>query len=98
MPGAVFALRLRRTRFRLTADFAHADARAKALAAWLATTLRVDVASIAPASSDASFRRYFRVTLATPLPQCPDATLIAMDAPPPQEDCRPYVHVAAPRS
>lgn len=94
MPGAVFALRLRRTRFRLTADFAHADARAKALAAWLATTLRVDVASIAPASSDASFRRYFRVTLATPVPQCADPTLIAMDAPPPQEDCRPYVHVA----
>ncbi|HEU4663571.1 MAG TPA: phosphotransferase, partial [Dokdonella sp.] len=34
------------------------------------------------------------MTLATPLPQCADLTLIAMDAPPPQEDCRPYAHVA----
>ncbi|HEX4984957.1 MAG TPA: phosphotransferase [Burkholderiales bacterium] len=43
--------------------------------------------TLAPASADASFRRYFRVTL-------PGETLIAMDAPPPQEDCRPFVHVA----
>ena len=43
-----------------------------------------------PASSDASFRRYFRVdTNGTP------ASLILMDAPPPQEDCRPFVHAAA---
>ncbi|MGE5170401.1 MAG: aminoglycoside phosphotransferase family protein [Rudaea sp.] len=79
---------------RLSPEIAHADARAEALAGWLATTLPVGIASIAPASADASFRRYFRVTLAAPLPQCPDTTLIAMDAPPPQEDCRPYVHVA----
>jgi hypothetical protein len=44
-------------------------------------------AQIAPASADASFRRYFRVTLA-------GATWIAMDAPPAQEDCRPFVDVA----
>ncbi|MFX5530181.1 phosphotransferase, partial [Acinetobacter baumannii] len=44
---------------------------------------------IRPASADASFRRYFRVTL-------PDgSTHIAMDAPPPQEDCRPFVAVRA---
>jgi len=43
--------------------------------------------SIAPASADASFRRYFRVTLLR-------STLIAMDAPPPQENCRPFVVVA----
>ncbi|HZP91615.1 MAG TPA: phosphotransferase [Burkholderiales bacterium] len=42
---------------------------------------------LAPASSDASFRRYFRVFFN-------DATLIAMDAPPPQEDCRPFVKIA----
>src|SRR5690606_107258 len=40
-----------------------------------------------PASSDASFRRYFRL-------QAGDRSLIVMDAPPPQEDCRPFVHVA----
>lgn len=42
---------------------------------------------VQPASADASFRRYFRVI-------SDDETLIAMDAPPPQEDCAPFVHVA----
>lgn len=43
--------------------------------------------SLLPASADASFRRYFRVT--------PDdgSTLIVMDAPPAVEDCRPWLHV-----
>jgi hypothetical protein len=41
-----------------------------------------------PASADASFRRYFRVTL-------PDgSTRIVMDAPPELEDCRPFLKVA----
>lgn len=43
--------------------------------------------TLTPASADASFRRYFRVHL-------PQNTLIAMDAPPPQEDCTPFVRVA----
>ena len=43
--------------------------------------------TLTTASADASFRRYFRVHL-------PTQTLIAMDAPPPQEDCRPFVRVA----
>jgi aminoglycoside/choline kinase family phosphotransferase len=54
---------------------------------WLDRELPGRAFSLAPASADASFRRYFRVTLE-------DSTLIAMDAPPPQEDCRPFVHVA----
>ena len=71
------------------------DARAEALSQWLTTAQRVPVADIAPASSDASFRRYFRITLATSWAPAGDATtLIAMDAPPPMEDCRPFVHVA----
>lgn len=45
--------------------------------------------SLAPASADASFRRYFRATL-------PDrSTRIVMDAPPEHEDCRPFVEIAA---
>ena len=44
-------------------------------------------ADLLPASSDASFRRYFRW-------QHEDRSLIIMDAPPPQEDCRPFVKVA----
>lgn len=43
---------------------------------------------IAPASADASFRRYFRLTL-------PDGdTRILMDAPPDKEDSQPFVKVA----
>jgi N-acetylmuramate 1-kinase len=73
-----------------------ADPRLTLVAEWLATTLRSSAFTLAPASEDASFRRYFRVTLAAPYPAAPGAaTLIAMDAPPPREDCRPFVHVAA---
>jgi hypothetical protein len=57
------------------------------LTEWLAVRTSGAPFSIAPASSDASFRRYFRVTL-------PDRTLIAMDAPPPLENCGPFVMVA----
>jgi len=45
--------------------------------------------SLEPASADASFRRYFRVSLAD------GSTRIAMDAPPEHEDCRPFLKVAA---
>ncbi|MFM9040027.1 MAG: aminoglycoside phosphotransferase family protein [Betaproteobacteria bacterium] len=41
------------------------------------------------ASNDASFRRYFRVAC-----EGPEQSLIVMDAPPPQEDVRPFVKVA----
>jgi aminoglycoside/choline kinase family phosphotransferase len=63
-----------------------------ALAAWLAAELPGHAFALAPASSDASFRRYFRVSLDREAHGA--RTLIAMDAPPPQEDCRPFVHVA----
>ena len=57
------------------------------LRAWVAGTLAVDAFDLAPASSDASFRRYFRATLN-------GRHYIVMDAPPSHEDCRPYLHVA----
>ena len=44
---------------------------------------------IEPASADASFRRYFRITLED------GDTRIVMDAPPEFEDCRPFLKVAA---
>jgi aminoglycoside/choline kinase family phosphotransferase len=57
---------------------------------WLSARLPARAFTLAPASADASFRRYFRVSFAR------DAapSLIAMDAPPEREDCRPFVHVA----
>ena len=54
---------------------------------WLTRQLPGRTFSLAPASADASFRRYFRVTLR-------DATFIVMDAPPEHEDCRAFVQVA----
>ena len=50
------------------------------------------------ASSDASFRRYFRIdgtaAPATATATAAPASFIVMDAPPPLEDVRPFVHVA----
>jgi len=61
--------------------------RTQTLEAWLHAHLPGEIFSIAPASADASFRRYFRVTGST-------GTRIVMDAPPEHEDCRPFVQVA----
>lgn len=61
--------------------------RKEVLESWLHHVLPNEEFSLTTASADASFRRYFRVHL-------PVRTLIAMDAPPPQEDCRPFVHTA----
>jgi hypothetical protein len=61
--------------------------RSAELERWIAEQIPGRSFSLAPASADASFRRYFRVSFA-------GETLIAMDAPPPQEDCRPFVKVA----
>ncbi|MEE9103542.1 phosphotransferase [Pseudomonas nitroreducens] len=73
------------------------DARYQQMIGWLDLSLPavfnaegwgpVPEASLTPASSDASFRRYFRW-------QGDGRSLIVMDAPPPQEDCRPFVKVA----
>jgi aminoglycoside/choline kinase family phosphotransferase len=62
------------------------DPRLDELRAWLAAHLGVAY-TLVPASADASFRRYFRVA-------AEGRTWIAMDAPPPREDCRPFVRVA----
>lgn len=63
------------------------DKRLDHLLRWLAESLGQEP-QVEPASGDASFRRYFRVT--------PDdgTTHIAMDAPPDREDCRPFVQIA----
>jgi len=57
--------------------------------------VRLPAFSLAPASADASFRRYFRATLAAPWAGAAGAeALIVMDAPPAHEDCRPFMRVA----
>jgi len=74
---------------------APADSRLALLADWASNALATRAFSIAPASADASFRRYFRLTSAGAPLADGQATLIAMDAPPDKEDSRPFVHVAA---
>ncbi|THF64413.1 aminoglycoside phosphotransferase family protein [Pseudothauera rhizosphaerae] len=56
---------------------------------WLAAQLPGRAFELAPASADASFRRYFRVSFADGGP-----SRIVMDAPPEHEDCRPWLRVA----
>lgn len=68
------------------------DLRKEALVTWLDEVLPNHTYELTTASEDASFRRYFRVHLKAPLDKA--LTLIAMDAPPPQEDCTPFVKVA----
>jgi aminoglycoside/choline kinase family phosphotransferase len=54
---------------------------------WLARLYPGRTFHMAPASSDASFRRYFRVTWQDA------STMIVMDAPPTHEDVRPWLQV-----
>ncbi|MCF1488076.1 phosphotransferase [Pseudomonas sp. AA27] len=72
------------------------DVRLQQLTAWLAGQLEslfrsnawgeVPPGSLTAASSDASFRRYFRWEGA-------GHSFVIMDAPPPQENCRPFVDI-----
>jgi N-acetylmuramate 1-kinase len=61
--------------------------RQQQLIQWLHSQVPNELFTIAPASADASFRRYFRATFE-------NRTLIVMDAPPQHEDCRPFLHIA----
>ena len=63
--------------------------RKEQLTNWLNVVLKDEGFTLTTASADASFRRYFRVHL-----NGSDTTLIAMDAPPEQESCAPFVQVA----
>jgi len=60
------------------------------LTSWIRGLPGFGSAVLQPASGDASFRRYFRVQ---PIADS-DIGWIAMDAPPPLEDCRPFLEVA----
>ena len=63
------------------------DLRTLTLIDWLENDLLLTVQNCQPASSDASFRRYFRVTT-------PEGQFIVMDAPPEKEKLEPFIHVA----
>jgi aminoglycoside/choline kinase family phosphotransferase len=62
------------------------DARLALVHKWLSDDLGMHAEKVEPASSDASFRRYFRAF-------CNGGTFVIMDAPPGKEDVRPYLKV-----
>ena len=64
------------------------DSRLTQLISWLNSleTLNLNVETIRPASSDASFRRYFRV-------DSDNGSFIVMDAPPDKEKVEPFIYV-----
>lgn len=57
------------------------------LETWLRAVLPGEIYEVTPASSDASFRRYYRVRAA-------HRSWIVMDAPPAHEDCAPFIRIA----
>jgi len=65
------------------------DFRLVELERWLGAQFPSLTCTLAPASADASFRRYFRARFAD------GRSFVVMDAPPAQEDCRPFLRVAA---
>lgn len=63
------------------------DSRAQMARDWAQCQLQLQDCVFQAASADASFRRYFRLTEGS-------RSWIVMDAPPEQEDCRPFIHVS----
>jgi aminoglycoside/choline kinase family phosphotransferase len=62
--------------------------RLQQLTEWLHGLFPGQTLELAPASADASFRRYFRATFPG------GETRIIMDAPPQHENCKPFLHIA----
>ena len=62
--------------------------RENALNDWLNSINEYSLTELRPASADASFRRYFRVT-----DNNDGNTYVVMDAPPDKEDCAPFIHI-----
>lgn len=63
------------------------DSRLEMMRQWIESDLKIKDYDLVPASADASFRRYFRLSLAR-------ESWVIMDAPPEKEDCAPFIKVA----
>lgn len=72
---------------KITEDQSIKDERLQALQAWVEGIFGAQQLDIQPASADASFRRYFRVTHDS-------KSYIIMDAPPEKEDSEPFVRIS----
>ena len=67
--------------------YSSSDQRAQLLLRWLTDDLNLQINTIEPASCDASFRRYFRVSHN-------ESSRIVMDAPPNKETTEPFIRLA----
>jgi aminoglycoside/choline kinase family phosphotransferase len=85
--GIIMARRSHADRKSHNSHMLEPDARRALIEDWLSRELRLPGVRIEPASSDASFRRYFRAFHA-------GGTYVVMDAPPDKEDVRPYLKVS----
>lgn len=63
------------------------DLRALSMLDWLENDLLLAIQGCEPASSDASFRRYFRIKTS-------QGQFVVMDAPPAQENIEPFIRIA----
>lgn len=68
-------------------SLSHSDTRISILLDWLNNSFHLKLIDIETASSDASFRRYFRIHHA-------EGTHIVMDAPPDKETILPFIRIA----
>ncbi len=64
------------------------DLRTISMLDWLENDLLLTIEHCEPASSDASFRRYFRI-------KTPEGQFIVMDAPPTKENIEPFIRIAS---
>jgi aminoglycoside/choline kinase family phosphotransferase len=85
--GIIMARRTHAGRILPNSGMLDSDARVALIHDWLSRELHLAPVRIEPASSDASFRRYFRAWSGA-------STYIVMDAPPDKEDVRPYLKVS----
>jgi N-acetylmuramate 1-kinase len=70
------------------------DQRFAELQTFLQTSLAPAKFEIAPASADASFRRYFRITITAPVSDA-GKTYVVMDAPPEKEKVAEFIQITA---
>jgi len=68
--------------------------RIKKIKQWLETDLQASISSFETASSDASFRRYFRVKFSGWGEKELQPSYIVMDAPPEKENIEPFIKIA----
>ncbi|MFG1490291.1 hypothetical protein ABMA58_13660, partial [Oceanospirillum sp. HFRX-1_2] len=64
------------------------------LCQWLTQATNISQPELVMVAGDASFRRYYRLNWNNGRTDAQTGSYIVMDAPPPEEDCAPFVRIA----